>query len=269
MNYKNGSFKTCPRCKGHGYMLGQKKYSKEHSGHLPDYRKNKKGLCFLCDGKKEAFFTDDNKVLKFKRDKFGSLSVIEFCPVTGNLIGELENLNPTDTNYSTLNKEFLFPNHYEDIVGGHSAVFETILKEHPKSKIINSDYYFYDDEYIFSFLMYYDKDLNLIKPFYIEPKYDELDLSLTGMVLVNDDYSMVVSGIYYENDDSLHLGIKNNHGFNSAIVLKVKDIFNIYKNKSIKQSEVSNFINNVGTLHPIMIKILTQVSSFVDIDIFN
>ena len=269
----NGTLKTCPRCKGHGYILGQKKKYKEHSTHLPDYRKNKKGLCFLCDGKKEAFFTDDNRVFKFKKDKLGKVSVIEFCSSTGRLIGEVTDFNLDTLNSKNYNiisdEECLFPSEYESIIGEHSNIIDAILKEHPMSKVVSIDHYYSDDGYTFSFLMYYDKNIELIKPFYTKPTYDELDSLLNGTAIVKDDYSMAVSGAYYENSDSLYLGIKNKEGFNSVTIRNIKDVFNIYKNKPIEKNEISNFINNVSPIHPIMIKILSHILDFVEVNIFD
>ena len=90
--------------------------------------------------------------------------------------------------------------------------------------------------------MYYDKNIELIKPFYTKPIYDELDLLLNGTVIVKDDYSIAVSGVYYENSDNLYIGIKSKDGFNSVTIRNIKDIFNIYKNKPIEKNEISNFI---------------------------
>lgn len=269
----DGALKTCPRCKGHGYILGQKTKYRYYDSHLPNYKKNKRGLCFLCDGKKEAFFTNDNRVLKFKKDKLGKLSVIEFCPSTGRLIGEVIDFNLdtlNTTNYNIISdEECLFPSQYESITGEHSNIIDAILKEHPLSKVVSVDHYYSDDGYTFSFLMYYDNNIELIKPFYEKPIYEELDSVLTGTAIVKDDYSMAVSGAYYEDSDSLYLGIKSKEGFNSATIRNVKDVFNIYKNKPIEINEISNFINNTSPIHPVMIKVLDQISDFVKVDIFE
>lgn len=269
----NGSFKTCPRCKGLGYILGQKKKHKAITYHLPNYKKNKRGLCFLCDGKKEAFFTDDNRVFKFKKDKSGKVAIIEFCSFTGDLIGEvtdfnLDNLKSID--YDTISEEeCLFPSEYESIIGEHSEVIDAILKEHPLAKVVSIDHYCSDDGYTFSFLMYYDKNLELIKPFYEKPIYEEFDSLLTGTAIVKDDYAMAVSGAYYENSDSLYLGIKTKEGFNSETIRHVKRVLRIYKDKPITTSDVSNFINDFNPIHIVMIKVLNQVLDFAKVDILN
>ena len=135
------------------------------------------------------------------------------------------------------------------------------------SKVVSVDHYYSDDGYTFSFLMYYNKDLELIKPFYTKPTYDELDSLLNGTAIVKDDYSMAVSGAYYENSDSLYLGIKSKEGFNSVTIRNIKDVFNIYKNKPIEKNEISNFINNVSPIHPIMIKILSHILDFVEVNV--
>lgn len=269
----NGTFKTCPRCKGHGYILGQKKQYKKYTTQLPDYRKNKKGLCFLCDGKKEVLFTNDNRVIKIKKDKHGNSFAIEFCPITGNLIGEIKDYNlseyEAENNNLIPSEESLFPVKYENIIGQYCNIIEAILKEHPMSKVVSIDHYCYDEEYIFNFLMYYDKNINLIKPFYTKPMYDEFDSLISGTAIVKDDYSMAVSGTYNENDDSLYLGIKNKKGFNSVTIKNIKHLYNTHKNKSIKHQEISDFIDNVNTAYPIAIKILSDILNFIDINIFN
>ena len=45
--------------------------------------------------------------------------------------------------------------------------------------------------------------------------------------------------------------------------------FIIYKNKPIEKNEISNFISDISPIRPIMIKILSDVSNFVEVDIFN
>lgn len=137
------------------------------------------------------------------------------------------------------------------------------------SKAVSIDHYYSDDGYTFSFLMYYDKDMKLVKPFYTKPIYEEFDSLLSGTAIIKDDYSFAVSGAYYEDSDSLYIGIKNKEGFNSVTIRNVKGVFNIYKNKTIEKSEISNFINDISPVHPIMIKILSNISDFVEVDIFG
>lgn len=284
-----GNYKTCPRCKGHGYILGQK--DKKYFT-LPNYKHNQKGICFLCDGKKQAFFTEDNRVLKFK-DKYGRRIITEYSPLTGDYIGIVSDLNtytsyttsntldfsnpivPTDLDLTSLNMEdLLFPTMYEAVLNDSCPIIDLILATYPESKAININYFktldFDNNDFSnFDFLIYYDKDYNIIKPFYTKPRYEKHDSLLTGIAIVPESYSFAVSGSYDENNDKLLIGIKNNKGFKYLHINNFKEEYTKYTiNHGIKHSDIYKVFLHENNLLVLAIKVIKDLKKIVDIDIF-
>lgn len=259
----NGEYKTCPRCKGHKLIRGQKinnSYKK-----LPNYKKIDNGSCFLCNQTGQAFYTIDNRVLKAVIGKNNKDYIIEFDSKNGNKIGLVpkhEYINHknnkkdinTEQNY-ILTEEDLFPDTYEMIWFEHSKVADVIFEEYPNAKAINlNKFYDYETGDCINFLFYYDKNGIPIKPFYINPLECEEDYSQKGIVLLND-YIFGVSGSYFENDKKLILGIKMSNGFKyfeiNDIEYSEKLANEVIPHKTDKDSstiDIDNFKKNLGLL---------------------
>ena len=80
MNYPSV---ICPRCKGTRYMRGQE-------GKVPDYKHNKKGRCFACEGEGTLIKRPDGKLVRRDLDNGNWLS---YNPQTGVFLGVVEPLN--------------------------------------------------------------------------------------------------------------------------------------------------------------------------------
>lgn len=259
----NGEYKTCPRCKGHKLIRGQKinnSYKK-----LPNYKKIDNGSCFLCNQTGKAFYTKDNRVLKAVVGKNNKDYIIEFDPTNGNKIGlvpKYEYINHknnkkdinTEQNY-ILTKEDLFPEAYEMIWFEHSKIADTIFEEYPNAKAINvNKFYNYESGDCINFLFYYNENGAPIKPFYINPLQHEEDYSQKGIVLLND-YIFGVSGSYFENDKKLILGIKTSTGFKYFEVNNIEcseklanEIISYKVDKNSPVIDMGKFKKNLGFL---------------------
>lgn len=237
----DGELKVCPRCKGHKYIRGQK-YSS--SSHLPNYKKIDSGLCFLCEGSGEAFYTNDNKVLKCIK-KCGKNYIVEYSPTTGRKIGMVssfknddnknrinKNNNPIKDLTNKVKEEDFFPTMYEMVWNDWSSVADIIFKEYPNAKPVSVDRFYgdYEDEnnsggYI-NFLYYYNPYGRPIKPFYINPPYDIYvdDGGYKGVVMVDKNYLYGVSGTYIESKKRLCLGVKTTGEFKYYEVENIENI---------------------------------------------
>ena len=228
----NGELKACPRCKGHKYIRGQKIHKRDK--HLPNYKKNENGLCFLCDGEGKAFYTTDNRVLKLD-SKYGREYIIEYCPTNGNKISVTSNfktINKTSKVKASeymLTEDDLFPNMYEMVWNDWSKIADAIFEEYPDAKAINIDKfydYYEEDGYgdCISSLFYYNEYGLPIKPFYIQPSYDDAVYeSHKGIVMLNKNYIFGVSGTYVENKKMLCLCIKTLMYFLHKYILDYKN----------------------------------------------
>lgn len=257
----NGELKTCPRCKGHKYIRGQKVSYKE-GHHLPNYKKIEAGVCFLCDGKGKAFYTTDNRVLKAVH-RYGVDYIVEYSPVNGKKIGMVSSLNHTSKSdlakelTHEVNEEEFFPTMYEMVWNDWSKVADVIFEEYPNAKPVSVDKFYshYHEEDIpgdcINFLLYYDECGSLIKPFYINPPCDTGvdNNSYKGIVMLNKDYIFGVSGTYVESKKMLYLGIKTSREFKYYEVSDIK-----YSEGLIKEVSSSDIR-------------MTMLSSFLDKDI--
>lgn len=263
-----GEKKVCPRCKGYKYIRGQKVYA--NAVQLPNYKHNEQGLCFLCDGTGEAFYTEDNKVLKMVSK--GKMNyIIEYSPKNGEKICVLTGFrDDSSCNDSRTVKDFtsevkeedFFPNMYEMVWSDWSKVADVIFEEYPNARPINVnkfDAYEYEEGVsgdCINFLIYYDEFGKPIKPFYTNPPYD-VDIdddSCKGIVMLKHDYVFGVSGTYIESEKMLYLGIKTLREFK---YYEVSDI-------RCSESLIKEIANEEKTNPDIR---MTMFSSFLDKDI--
>ena len=88
---------TCPRCKGHKYILGQEVQTNERSSNLPNYKKVKKGVCFLCDGLGYARLREkDNVIIKIKDEV-----TLKYSNINGRYLGiEEPTFEPVEERFS-------------------------------------------------------------------------------------------------------------------------------------------------------------------------
>lgn len=279
-----GKLKTCPRCKGHKYIKGQK-ISVTHVGHLPDYEHNEDGLCFLCDGTGEAFYTEDNKVLKIvKKNKMNY--IIEYSPINGEKVRLLSRFrDDSNSNEIRCNKgkyseikdctsevkeEDFFPTMYEMVWSDWSKVADVIFEEYPNAKPISINRFnggcFQEDMSgdCVNFLIYYDETGHPIKPFYINPPYDaEIENeSCNGIVMLRNDYIFGVSGTYIESKKMLYLGLKTTAGF------RYYEISNIKYSPELK-GEVLNCNTNEKTSFGDIKQYISELSLLVLKDVYN
>ena len=272
-----GKLKVCPRCKGHKYIKGQK-VSVAEVGHLPDYEHNRRGLCFLCDGTGEVFYTEDNRVLKIvKKNKMNY--IIEYSPENGEKIRMLssfrDNSNSNKIKYndvksseikdftSEVEEEDFFPNMYETVWSDWSKVADVIFEEYPNAKPINVNRFdggYYQEDMsgdCVSFLIYYDELGAPIKPFYIKPSYDfgVEDTSHNGIVMLKNNYVFGVSGTYIEAKKMLYLGVKTKLGFRYYEVSNIKyspeiknETLNYVMNTKLSFEDMGQFIKSMSLL---------------------
>ena len=273
----NGEYKMCPRCKGHKYIIGQKTTHDGNYSSLPNYIKISKGLCFLCEGKGQAFFTTDNRVVKSVVSKNGNDCVLEFDAETGVKIRIVPSNEYLDKNKLEVNKnknmyslseEDLFPTMYEMIWSDWSRVADVIFEEYPNAKAISINRF--DEErhgVCINFLFYYDEKGNFIKPNFIKPPYDSYDdiinASYNGIVLLNKHY-VGVSGTYIEKENSLNIGFKTKDAFK---YYELENI-NISKNKYDKSIKVSygeeDTIFKLDVIKSISIKALNDMYKILE-----
>lgn len=260
-----GKEKMCPRCKGHKYILGQKRLDDGFG--LPNYNHIEKGICFLCDGKGTAFHTLDNRVLKLVKTKNNKGRIIEFNPFNGKKKGtlsecELKNISSNvdgKKDYKISEEECLFPSRYEMIWCDSSKIADVIVEEYPRAKAISiNDFYDYEDGYCINFLFYYDLSGKPIKPFYLQPPYDIED-SYKGIIILPGEYLMGVSGTYSEEKDMLYFGVKTANSFKSFEVKNMKDNIREFKKiTSINEKEVDILLKSDGCKKIISSVILTD-----------
>lgn len=297
-----GVEKTCPRCKGHKYILGQKKTYSD-STKLPNYRHIERGICFLCDGKGTAFHTLDNRVLKLVKTKTNKNCIIEFSPFNGKKMGIIPvNENEIEIDFSgsmdiqkssniiedllfpseviddiskdvcspSTIEEWLFPNTYGEIWCDDSKVADVIMKEYPNARAIAiNEFYDFKDDYCINFLLYYDMYGNPIKPFYIQPPHDDVEESYKGIVMLSKDYVMGVSGTYSEKRGSVYFGIKTIDSFRILEVENVKS--NMRKFKSLissKREDVNLSLDNAFCKKIMSAKILNDAIEIASLNGF-
>lgn len=292
-----GLEKTCPRCKGHKYILGQKKTYGDGAA-LPNYKHIERGICFLCDGKGTAFHTLDNRVLKLVKTKTNKNCVIEFSSFNGKKIGIIplkengvnfsssmdmqsldlieELLFPSEVitdspegvySPSTI-EEWLFPNTYEEAWCDDSKVADAIMNEYPNAKaIVVNEFYDFTDDYCINFLFYYDIHGNPIKPFYVQPPYDNVEESYKGIVMLSKDYVMGVSGTYSEKSDSIYFGIKTINSFRTLKVENIKSNMKKFKNLINSQNKDINLsLNNAFCKKIMSAKILNDAIDMANLN---
>ena len=215
----DGSYKTCPRCKGHKHILGQQvKRDTGTNSVLPDYKKIQKGECFLCDATGTAFFTNDNRVMKSVEAKNGNDCVIEFDPNSGvkirlvpsyeysNKVKEAPSVGAKNTINTTLKKDDLFPSTHALMWGCWYKEADVIFECYENAKAINVNRFpAMDNGSCINFLLYYNGSFECIKPFYIAPNEDEN--SHNGIVLVDNNKHIAISGTYIEEEQQLTIGI--------------------------------------------------------------
>lgn len=239
----DGELKKCPRCKGHKYIRGQK-VSYAEGSQLPNYKKIEAGVCFLCNGTGEAFYTEDNRVLKCVKS-FGKNYIVEYSPVDGRKMRMISSFKSNESNNmidkkkesikdltGQVKEEDFFPSMYEMVWNDWSSVADVIFKEYPNAKPVSIDKFYgdYEDESIsgdyINFLIYYNEYGLPIKPFYTNPPYDidVNDNSYKGIVMVDKNYMFAVSGTYIESKKRLCLGVKTTGEFKYYEVENIENI---------------------------------------------
>lgn len=82
---KNLKKVTCPRCKGYGYIRGQRV---SNGSHLRNYKHVEGGRCFACEGAKVLHMREDGKLI---REANGT--ILHYSKDNGVYLGILENKN--------------------------------------------------------------------------------------------------------------------------------------------------------------------------------
>lgn len=85
IDLKNLKEARCPRCKGYGYIRGQKL---RNGIQLENYKFNQHGLCFACKGAKFLHKTEDGKL--FIREENGKVLGYDY---RGKYVGILKNIS--------------------------------------------------------------------------------------------------------------------------------------------------------------------------------
>lgn len=114
------------------------------------------------------------------------------------------------------------PKELYDIIGKNKNYKIVRVEEFEGAFVPGGEFYYFD------FLIYYDKNGNLIKPFYIKQREEEFDSLLRGIAIVQDDYLIGVSGDYNEDNDVMTYVIKYNNMYKEFMVedisIKMKNI---------------------------------------------
>lgn len=76
---------TCPRCKGYGYIRGQKV---SNGNHLRNYKHVEGGRCFACEGAKVLHMTEEGKLI---REANGA--ILHYSKDNGTYLGILKHRN--------------------------------------------------------------------------------------------------------------------------------------------------------------------------------
>ena len=76
---------TCPRCKGFGYIRGQRLNTGRQ---LDNYKHIKHGLCFACKGAKVLHMNEDGKLIREENGR-----ILEYDKQNGKYLGILKNKN--------------------------------------------------------------------------------------------------------------------------------------------------------------------------------
>lgn len=222
--FKDIEVVTCPKCKGHGRFLGQKK--KDSYGHIENYKHIESGECFLCRGRGKALYNGEyifgfnkegdtflgwDKSAKYKKS-LGRATRKDMRKYD-NIIEKGVDKDDVDEAIDNVMKEIYFPSRYELVFDEGSKMLDDIFI-HPFFKpVIVKEMYLEEDGCALGFIIYFNDKGNPLKIGYVHSNElgEDSSLNLKGVVSVPDKY-LGVSGTYYIDSDKVMIGITNEKG---------------------------------------------------------